>query len=168
MIDSSGMAGGFVVKVPSSLSNRKIFLHEEKFNVEWPTKIGRYNNRDGINAAFPVGKSLFAGGFLQNKNEIIDSYLVNLNEASGNVIWAKPYTSKNESRDSVIDTLIHSSDNGILIEGVRNSKRGTSEGSKSYGNPLTGDAVVMYFSQDQIISKLVPRKNGSAKTYFGN
>ena len=33
MIDSSGMADGFVVKVPSSLSNRKIFLHEEKFNV---------------------------------------------------------------------------------------------------------------------------------------
>ena len=27
-----------------------------------------------------------------------------------------------------------SSDNGILIEGVRNSKKGTSDGSKSYGN----------------------------------
>ena len=159
MIDSSGMEDGFIVKIPSSLPDKKIFLHEEEeYNVEWAVKIGTVNNRDGINSASSLGDWVFAGGFLQNKRGIIDSYLVKLNEISGDIIWAISYPSRNENRESAIETLVRSSDNGIIIGGVRNSQKGTLEGFKSYGNPLTGNAYIMYFSKHQINSKIAPRK----------
>ena len=36
MIDQSGMEDGFIIKIPSSLPDEKVFLHEEEeFNLDW-------------------------------------------------------------------------------------------------------------------------------------
>ena len=71
------------------------------------------------------------------------------------IIYSFP--SKNKSRESAIESIIQTSDSGLLIAGVTNSKKGTLEGFKSYGNPVSGDAYVMYFSEKQIYSEIAPK-----------
>jgi len=155
--DQSRMEDGFIIKIPSSLPDEKIFLHEEEeFNLDWFVKFGNVNKRDGINAVASSRGSVFAGGYAENKRGVIDGYLVRLDERSGNIIWGRSFPSKNKNREGAIETVIQTSDNGILIAGVRNSRKGTLEGFKSYGNPVSGDAYVMYFSEKQIYSKIAP------------
>ena len=159
MIDQSGMEDGFIVKIPNSLPSEKIFLHEEEeFNLDWFVKFGNINKRDGINAAASFRGSIFAGGYVQNKRGLIDGYLVKLNERSGNIIWDISFPSKNKNKESAVESIIRTSDSGLLVAGVRNSKKGTLEGFKSYGNPVSGDAYVMYFSEKQISSQVAPEE----------
>lgn len=159
MIDQSGMEDGFIIKIPSSLPDEKVFLHEEEeFNLDWFIQFGKVNKRDGINAAAAFLGSIFAGGYAQNEQGVIDGYLVKLNERSGNIIWARSFPSKNKNRESAIESIIRTSDSGLLIAGVTNSKRGTLEGFKSYGNPVSGDAFVMYFTEKQISSQIAPKE----------
>ena len=159
MIDQSGMEDGFIIKIPRSLPDEKIFLHEEEeFNLDWFIKFGNINKRDGVNAAAAFLGSIFAVGYVQNEQGVIDGYLVKLNESSGTIIWDRSFPSKNKSRESAIESIIQTSDSGLLIAGVTNSKKGTLEGFKSYGNPVSGDAYVMYFSEKQISSQIAPKE----------
>ena len=67
IIDRTGYEDGFVVKVPNSLPDGQVFLHqEEEFNLDWMFKIGKVNKRDGINAAAYLKGAIFAGGYMQN------------------------------------------------------------------------------------------------------
>ena len=158
MIDRSGMEDGFVVKIPNSLPDEQIFLHEEEdFNLDWSVKIGSVKKRDGINATASVKGAIFAGGYLGNQRGIIDSHLVKLDQRTGNLIWARSFPSTNNDRESAIESVLRSPDDGLIISGVTNSVAGTLEGFKSYGNPVTGDAFVMYFSDEQIRAEIAPK-----------
>ena len=157
IIDESGYEDGFVVKVPHSLPVGQIFLHdEEEFNLDWMVKIGKTNKRDGINAAASMNGAVFAGGYMQNPDGIINGYLVKLSENSGDLIWARSYPSEIKTKESAIEAVIRSADNAILAAGVINADKGTLEGFKSYGNPVSGDAFVMYFSEKQVSSEVAP------------
>ena len=151
IIDESGLEDGFVVKVPHSLPEDTIFLHEEEeFNVDWSVKIGIPNKREGINAAAELNGAIFAGGYLENQRGIIESHLIKLDEATGAVVWTRSFPSEYKNTEGAIESIIRLSDNGLLIAGVKNSRPGTLEGFKSYGNPVTGDAYIMYFSEKQV------------------
>ena len=157
IIDESGMEDGFIVKVPNSLPDEKIFLHEdEDFNIDWSLKIGSENKRDGLNSTALLTDAIFAGGYLENQRGIIERHLIKLNERTGALIWAQSYPSKNNKRESAIESITPSLNNGLIIAGVKNSEEGTIEGFKSYGNPATGDAFVMYFSEEKISSEVAP------------
>ena len=157
IVDGSGYEDGFVVKVPHSLPVGQIFLHdEEEFNLDWMVKIGKTNKRDGINAAASMNGAVFAGGYMQNPDGIINGYLVKLSENSGDLVWARSYPSEIKTKESAIEAVIRSADNAILVAGVINADKGTLEGFKSYGNPVSGDAFVMYFSEKQVSSEVAP------------
>ena len=157
IIDRSGYEDGFVVKVPHSLPGGKIFLHqEEDFNLDWSVKIGKKNKRDGINAAASLQEAVFAGGYTQDLDGIINGYLVKLSENTGDLIWVRSFPSKMKTKESAIEAVIRSTDNAILVAGVTNADKGTLEGFKSYGNPVSGDAFVTYFSEKQVASEIVP------------
>jgi len=159
IIDQSGMEDGFVLKIPNALPDEQIFLHDEgDFNFDWSIKIGALKRRDGINAAVAFQGAVFAGGYLENQRGIIDSVIVKLDQRTGNLIWASSFPSKNENKESAIESVIRSLDNGLIITGVKNSRKGTIEGFKSYGNPQSGDAFVMYFSEKQIKSEISPKQ----------
>ena len=158
MIDASGMEDGFIVKLPHSLPSRTIFLGEEEFYLDWSTVIGSAGKRDGVNAAASLGGAVFAGGYLENHQGVIDSHLVKLDYASGAIIWSHSFPSENKKRESGIESIIRSSHNGLLISGVKNSRQGTLEGFKSYGNPLTGNAYIMFFQENQLTSDTAPAK----------
>ena len=157
IIDGSGYEDGFIIKVPHSLPDGQIFLHhEEEFNLDWTVIIGKANKRDGINAAADMEGAIFAGGYMQNQDDIINSYLVKLNESTGDLIWARSYPSEVKTKESAIEAVIRSANNAILVAGVINAEEGALEGFKSYGNPVSGDAFVMYFSEKQVTSKFAP------------
>lgn len=157
MFDASGLEDGFIVKLPNSLPSKTIFLSdEEEFNLDWSVKIGATGKRDGINAAASQGGAVFAGGYLENQRGIIDSHLVKLDTASGAIVWSHSFPSDNKNRESAIETIIQSSHNGLLIAGVKNSKPGTLEGFKSYGNPVTGNAYLMFFQEKQLAVDIAP------------
>ena len=94
--------------------------------------------------------AIFSGGYLENQRGIIDSHLVKLDEATGAVVWLHSYPSEHKNTVGAIESIIRLSDNSLLIAGVKNSRPGTLEGFKSYGNPVTGDAYIMYFSEKQV------------------
>ena len=157
IIDGLGYEDGFIVKVPGALPDGQNFLHqEEEFNLDWTVKIGKTNKRDGINAAAYMEGAIFAGGYMQNQDGVINGYLVKLNESTGDLIWARSYPSEIKNKESAIEAIIRSADNAILVAGVINADKGTLEGFKSYGNPVSGDAFVMYFSENQVTSKVAP------------
>ena len=157
ILDGSGHEDGFIVKVPHALPDGQIFLHQEnEFNLDWTVIIGKRNKRDGINAAAYMEGAIFAGGYMQNQDDVINGYLVKLNESTGDLIWARSYPSEIKNKESAIEAVIRSADNAILVAGVINADKGTLEGFKSYGNPVSGDAFVMYFSEKQVTSKVAP------------
>ena len=121
-------------------------------------KFGKTNKRDGINAATSLKGAIFAGGYMQDPDDVINGYLVKLSDDSGDLIWSRSFPSKIKTKESAIESVIRSADNAILVAGVINADHGTLEGFKSYGNPVSGDAFVMYFSEKQITSKVVPKK----------
>ena len=156
--DRTGYEDGFVVKIPNSLPDGQVFLNqEEEFNLDWMVQIGKKNKRDGINAATSLEGAIFAGGYMQNPDDIINGYLVKLGENSGDLIWARSFPSKIKTKESAIESVIRSTNNAILVAGVINADQGTLEGFKSYGNPVSGDAFVMYFSEKQVTSKVAPK-----------
>ena len=157
IIDRSGYEDGFIVKVPHSLPDGQIFLHqEEELNLDWTAKIGKTNNRDGVNAAASLKGAIFAGGYVQDPGGIINGYLVKLSEDTGELIWDRFFPSKIKTKESAIEAVIRTASNAILVAGVTNAEKGTLEGFKSYGNPVSGDAFVMYFSENQVISEIAP------------
>ena len=157
MIDQTGMEDGFIIKIPGSLPDEKIFLNEEEeFNFDWFVKLGNVNKRDGINAAASSEGSIFAVGYMQSQRGFIEGYLVKLDGRSGDIIWDRSFPSNKKNSEGAIESIIRTSDNGMLVAGVRNSEKGTLEGFKSYGNPVSGNAYVMYFSENQIYSEIAP------------
>mgnify|MGYP007000148108 len=111
-------------KVPHSLPGGQIFLHqEEEFNLDWTVKIGKTNKRDGINAAASLKGAIFAGGYIQNTDDVINGYLVKLSENTGHLIWARSYPSKIKTKESAIEAVIRSTDHAILVAGVINADK---------------------------------------------
>ena len=116
--------------------------------MDWSVKIGIPNKREGINAAAELNGAVFAGGYLENQRGIIDSLLIKLDEASGAVVWSRSFPSEHKNMEGAIESIIRLYDNGLLIAGVKNSRPGTLEDFKSYGNPVPGTAYIMYFSEE--------------------
>ncbi len=157
MIDQTGTEDGFIIKIPGSLPDEKIFLNEEEeFNFDWFVKLGNVNKRDGINAAASSEGYIFAVGYMQSQRGFIEGYLVKLDERSGDIIWDRSFPSNKKNSEGAIESIIRTSDNGMLVAGVKNAEKGTLEGFKSYGNPVSGNAYVMYFSESQIYSEIAP------------
>ena len=70
-------------------------------------------------------EAIFAGGYIQNQDGVINGYLVKLNESTGDLIWARSYPSEIKNKESAIEAVIRSADNAILVAGVTNADKGS-------------------------------------------
>ena len=93
---------------------------------------------------------------MQNDKGVIDRYLSKINIADGSLIWKKTFPSNNANKNSAFESIQTTSDNGLILSGVKNSNKETFEGFKSYGNPQSGNAFVMYLNKEQIASNSPP------------
>ena len=65
--------------------------------------------------------------------------------------------SKNKS--SAFESILITSDQGLILSGVTNSHKDSFEGFKSYGNPQSGETLVMYFDKETLISDNPPKNH---------
>ena len=158
-IDYENSEQGFVVKFPYNLPNNRIFLGpEEENSFEWVYRFGSPGKRDGANGAASINDSVFVAGYLENDNGIIDGYLAKIDLLNGNLKWEKTFPSKNKNKNTAFESILITSDKGLILSGVTNSHKDSFEGFKSYGNPQSGEAVVMYFDKESLISDSSPEK----------
>ena len=165
-IDNSGNENGFAVKISKNLPQEKLFLHpEEEESFEWSLVIGAEDRRDGFNSAAIYQDHIFIAGYKETQKDVIDRFLTKVRLQDGEVIWSRSFPSKNQKSSSAFESVILTSENGILLTGVTNSDYEEIEGFKSYGNPSGGNAFSMYFSQEKITSDSVPNTPTWEKEY---
>ena len=158
-IDHKGSEEGFVIKLPQNMPNERLYLHEEEeYNFDWSFTFGSPGRRDGANGAASIYESVFVAGYSENRNKVIDGYLAKINLFDGNLEWSKTFSSKNKNKNTAFESILITNDQGLILSGVTNSHKDSFEGFKSYGNPQSGETVVMYFDKESLISNNPPTK----------
>ena len=156
-IDDKGSEEGFVIKLPQNMPNERLYLHEEEeYNFDWSFTFGSPGRRDGANGAASIYESVFVAGYSENRNKVIDGYLAKIDLFDGNLEWSKTFSSKN--KNTAFESILITNDQGLILSGVTNSHKDSFEGFKSYGNPQSGETLVMYFDKESLISNNPPTK----------
>ena len=158
-LDYKNSEEGFVIKFPHNLPKNRIFLSpEEENSFEWVYQFGSPGKRDGANGAASIYDSVFVAGYLENDHGIIDGYLAKVNLQDGKLKWEKSFKSISKNKSTAFESILITSDQGLILSGVTNSHKDSFEGFKSYGNPQSGETLVMYFDKESLISDNPPTK----------
>ena len=158
-IDSEGTEEGFVIKFPDNLPDDRIFLSpDEEHSFDWVYLFGSPGKRDGANGAASIFDSVFVAGYKENNSGVINGYLAKVNLQDGKLKWEKSFESMSKNKSSAFESILITSDQGLILSGVTNSHKDSFEGFKSYGNPQSGETLVMYFDKETLISDNPPKK----------
>ena len=157
--DSEGTEEGFVIKLPNNLPNESIFLSsDEEYSFDWVHLFGSPGKRDGANGAVSIFDSVFVAGYSEKNSGVINGYLAKVNLQDGKLKWEKSFESIGINKGTAFESIIITSDQGLVLSGVTNSHKDSFEGFKSYGNPQSGETLVMYFDKESLISDSPPTK----------
>ena len=158
-IDSAGTEEGFVIKFPNNLPDERIFLSpDEEYSFDWVYLFGSPGKRDGANGAVSIFDSVFVAGYSENDSGVINGYLAKVNLQDGKLKWEKSFESMSKNKSTAFESILITSDQGLILSGVTNSHKDSFEGFKSYGNPQSGETLVMYFDKESLISDSPPTK----------
>ena len=158
-IDKEGTEDGFMIKLPNNMPNERLYLHaDEEYNFDWSFTFGSPGNRDGANSAASIFDSVFVAGYSENDNGVINGYLAKVNLQDGKLKWEKSFESMSKNKSTAFESILITSDQGLILSGVTNSHKDSFEGFKSYGNPQSGETLVMYFDKETLISDNPPKK----------
>ena len=158
-IDSKGTEEGFVIKFPDNLPYESIFLSpDEEHSFDWVYLFGSPGKRDGANGAASIFDSVFVAGYKENNSGVINGYLAKVSLKDGKLKWEKSFESMSKNKSSAFESILITSDQGLILSGVTNSHKDSFEGFKSYGNPQSGETLVMYFDKETLISDNPPTK----------
>ena len=158
-IDSEGSEEGFVIKFPDNLPDDRIFLSpDEEHSYDWVYLFGSPGKRDGANGAASIFDSVFVAGYKENNSGVINGYLAKVSLQDGKLKWEKSFESMSKNKSSAFESILITSDQGLILSGVTNSHKDSFEGFKSYGNPQSGETLVMYFDKKTLISDNPPTK----------
>ena len=157
-IDSKGTEEGFVIKFPDNLPYESIFLSpDEEHSFDWVYLFGSPGKRDGANGAVSIFDSVFVAGYKENNSGVINGYLAKVSLQDGKLKWEKSFESMSKNKSSAFESILITSDQGLILSGVTNSHKDSFEGFKSYGNPQSGETLVMYFDKETLISDNPPK-----------
>ena len=157
-IDSAGTEEGFVIKFPNNLPDERIFLSpDEEHLFDWVYLFGSPGKRDGANGAVSIFDSVFVTGYSENDSGVINGYLAKVNLQDGKLKWEKSFESMSKNKSTAFESILVTSDQGLILSGVTNSHKDSFEGFKSYGNPQSGETLVMYFDKETLISDNPPK-----------
>ena len=156
--DRNGARDGFVVRFTDFREEEGILwlLPEEDQSYDWVYRFGSEGRDDGVNAVAQIKDSLFVAGYHADKKGLIHSYLARLRISDGAEIWRAIFPASKRGKESAFEFVQSTSDNGLVLSGVTNAAKGSLEGFKSYGNPATGTAFVMYFEESQLMNEDPP------------
>ena len=157
-MDLGNSHDGFVLKFPAigKEKGNTWILPTEKISYDWIYKFGTLGEEDAANSAAVIGDFVFVAGAITNTEGILERYLAKLSLLSGELLWQKSFASPKKNRDSAIESVQITNENGLILTGVVNANRGTIEGFKSYGNPTDGNIFMMYFEEQQLLENFAP------------
>ena len=158
--DNEGAHDGFVVRFNDFRKEEGILwlLPEEDYSYDWVYRFGSKGVDDGVNAVAQIKDSLFVAGYRADKKGVTHSYLARLRLSDGAEIWSAMFPALKRGKESAFEFAQSTSENGLVLSGVTNAAKGSLEGFKSYGNPATGTAFVMYFEESQLMKENPPAK----------
>tara|TARA_B100001093_G_scaffold475615_1_gene501310 strand:- start:431 stop:1852 length:1422 start_codon:yes stop_codon:yes gene_type:complete len=156
--DGDGARDGFVVRFTDFRDEEGILwlLPEEDYSYDWVYRFGSQGQNDGVNAVANIKDSLFVAGYRADKKGVTHSYLARLRLSDGAEIWNTMFPAPKRGKESAFEFVQSTSENGLVLSGVTNAEKGSLEGFKSYGNPATGNAFVMYFQKSQLMKEDPP------------
>ena len=158
--DSEGARDGFVLRFTDYREEEGILwlLPEEDFSYDWVYRFGSKGRDDGVNAVAQIKDSVFVAGYRADKKGVIHAYLARLRLSDGKEIWNTMFPASKRGKESAFEFVQTTSENGLVLSGVTNAAKGSLEGFKSYGNPATGTAFVMYFQESRLMNENPPPK----------
>ncbi len=158
-LDAEGEWQGFAVKFPADLPSGTIWLDpEEEFTYKWVHSFGTDGKKDGANAAAATDEAVFVAGFSTNQSGVIDRYLAKLDLLSGKLIWETTFPDRHTSGESAIESVQITADGGLIMSGFVDGTKVDMEGFKSYGNPQSGQAFVLFLNASQVSGNSAPQK----------
>ena len=156
-IDSGGTPNGFVVKLSGGSSADPQWIENGAAGHQWTYTFGQANNFDAVNSVAEKNGAVFVAGVNQSQTGSLQRYLAKLDASSGAEVWSKVF-SASIGLESAFESIELTPDGGIIVAGFSNAEPDGVEGFKSYGNPLSGVANVMYFSDSQLESSEAPEQ----------
>ena len=156
-IDRDGEWEGFVVKVGPDIPEGTVFYEpDEGPTYAWSATFGSDGEKDAANNVVATDDAVLVVGFVTQEDRTLDRNLRKYDLFSGALIWEVSYPDTTAQREGALES-IHLLENGdAIVGGFINGARGSAEGFKSYGNPTSGDATLMYFTADQLAASEPP------------
>ena len=164
-MDSEGNMDGFIVKVDTSSLAGTVFLEEGgEHQYSWSQTFGTDGAFDAANAVASLQNSILVVG-AQTTNGKAQRSLHKYNLSSGALIWEALFQSETSSMESALESVHITPNGGAIVAGFVEGEPGAIEGFKSYGNPVSGQAQVMYFAPELLENDTPPTTPTWEKTY---
>ena len=155
-IDESGGRDGFIVKIGSSLPTGMVYLGEDSdHSYSWSQTFGSAGTNEVANAVASLSDAVFVVGMATSNSGQSQRLMNKYDSLTGTLIWSQTFSESTDG-DSAFESVVTTSDGGLILAGYTNGEEGSAEGFKSYGNPIGGEANVMYFSSEQLQSSSPP------------
>jgi hypothetical protein len=155
-IDESGGRDGFIVKIGSSLPTGMVYLGEDSdHSYSWSQTFGSAGTNEVANAVASLSDAVFVVGMTTSNSGQSQRLMNKYDSLTGTLIWSQTFSESTDG-DSAFESVVTTSDGGLILAGYTNGEEGSAEGFKSYGNPIGGGANVMYFSSEQLHSSSPP------------
>ena len=159
--------GGFALKIgPPAPGEVGIILDAaDRESLHWSLTIGGPRTRSVLLNAAEVAGAIFLVGARADANGLSQMYLAKHNLATGSKVWEMEFAATNEGYTGALEVLQPTINGGIIAGGIINAPQEGLEGFKSFGNPLGGQAEVVYLSPAQVSATTAPQSPTWRRTY---
>ena len=155
-IDSEGNWDGFLLKIGPSIPEGNTFMEEDSSHTyTWSQTFGQAGKMDAANNVVSIGNSVFVAGIKESSTNGVQRVLQKYNSTTGALIWSQIFSSNNES---AFESMHITETGGAILSGFVEGESGGVEGFKSYGNPVSGIANILYLSAEQLSSSEPPEQ----------
>ena len=157
------------MKLANGTSEQPTLVEEGSQGHDWTYTFGQPNSFDAVNSVASKDDAIFVAGVNQSETGDIQRFLAKLDSTSGEEVWSMVLPSSG-NQESAFESIVLTNDGGVILAGFTEGEQGGVEGFKSYGNPYSGQANVMYFSESQLDSDSSPENPVWEQSYaeFGS
>ena len=164
-IDADGNADGFLVNIETSSLSGTVFLEENaEASYVWSTTFGSAGQFDAANGVAALENAVLMAGVQTvsgRPQRALNKYALE----TGALLWSATFHAPTAGRESAFESIAVTSGGGVVVAGFVNGEPDGIEGFKSYGNPISGEANVMFFSAEQLAGNDAPESPAWEKTY---
>lgn len=165
-IDEDGEWEGFVVKVGPDIPEGTVFYEpDEGPTYAWSVTFGSSGQQDAANQVVANDEAVFVAGFVSGDDRTLDRNFRKYDLYTGALIWEISYPDPTSRREGALESITLLENGDVVVGGFVDGARGSAEGFKSYGNPTSGKATIMYFTAAQLAADEAPSAPLWSETY---